>query len=167
MLGERRESCSQPKSGSCIHGSHWWSTRHSNAQELTAEKAHDILKAISDEDCVALGFDPRWSRPAWMVLTAFPVPPPAVRPSVMMDGTNRRAPRPLQRLSAVDRCHQHSTPGCALQSCVVLGPMSWPAPDPDLAAASRAADDQLHGTPHGIPSQIVRVQGVCSPINQP
>lgn len=59
------------------------------AQELTAERAHEVLKAITDDDCRALGFDPKWSRPDWMVLTVFPVPPPAVRPSVMMDGTNR------------------------------------------------------------------------------
>ena len=58
-------------------------------QELTAEHAHEILKRISDEDCRALGFNPKFARPDWMVLTAFPVPPPAVRPSVMMDGVNR------------------------------------------------------------------------------
>lgn len=61
------------------------------SQELTAEHAHEILKRVSDEDCRALGFNPKYARPDWMVLTAFPVPPPAVRPSVMMDGVNRCA----------------------------------------------------------------------------
>ncbi len=61
-------------------------------QELTAERAHEILKRVSDEDCRALGFNPKYARPDWMVLTAFPVPPPAVRPSVMMDGVNRCGP---------------------------------------------------------------------------
>ena len=37
--------------------------------ELTAERAHRILKAISDEDCRKLGFDPQYARPDWMVLT--------------------------------------------------------------------------------------------------
>lgn len=58
-------------------------------QEITAEKALEILKRISDEDCEVLGFDPRYSRPDWMVLTVLPVPPPPVRPSVMMDSSAR------------------------------------------------------------------------------
>ena len=58
-------------------------------QEITPEKALEILKRISDEDCVALGFDPAFSRPDWMVLTVLPVPPPPVRPSVMMDSSAR------------------------------------------------------------------------------
>ena len=58
-------------------------------QEITAEKAHEILKAISDEDCLALGFHPTYARPDWMLLTVLPVPPPPVRPSVVMGGTDR------------------------------------------------------------------------------
>ena len=64
-------------------------------QEVTAEKAHEILRRISDEDCAALGFDVRFARPDWMVLTALPVPPPPVRPSVMMDASARSARSPL------------------------------------------------------------------------
>jgi DNA-directed RNA polymerase beta' subunit len=58
-------------------------------QEITAEKAHEILKRISDEDCIALGFNPKFARPDWMIMTVFPVPPPPVRPSVMMDSSAR------------------------------------------------------------------------------
>ena len=61
-------------------------------QEMTAEKVHEILKRISDEDCTALGFNPKYARPDWLILTVFPVPPPPVRPSVMMDSSARRAP---------------------------------------------------------------------------
>lgn len=60
-------------------------------QEMTAEKVHEIFKRISDEDCIALGFNPKYARPDWMILTVFPVPPPPVRPSVMMDSSARRA----------------------------------------------------------------------------
>ena len=58
-------------------------------QELSAEKAHEILRRISDADCRALGFDPALSRPDWMLLTALPVPPPPVRPSVAVDAGSR------------------------------------------------------------------------------
>ncbi|BDA48126.1 probable DNA-directed RNA polymerase II subunit RPB1 [Coccomyxa sp. Obi] len=58
-------------------------------QEMTAEKVHEIFKRISDEDCTALGFNPKYARPDWMILTVFPVPPPPVRPSVMMDSSAR------------------------------------------------------------------------------
>jgi len=58
-------------------------------QLLTAEKVHAILKLISDEDCLAMGFDPKWARPDWMIITIMPIPPPPVRPSIMMDSAAR------------------------------------------------------------------------------
>ena len=39
-------------------------------QEITPEKAIEILRRISDEDCRILGFDPKYSRPDWMILQA-------------------------------------------------------------------------------------------------
>ena len=57
--------------------------------DITPQRALEILRRISDEDCEALGFDPRYSRPEWMVLTVLPVPPQAVRPSVQMDSSAR------------------------------------------------------------------------------
>ena len=65
--------------------------------EITAEKAHEVLRRMSDEDCEALGFNIRFSRPDWMILTVLPVPPPPVRPSVMMDSSARYAPLPSMR----------------------------------------------------------------------
>jgi DNA-directed RNA polymerase II subunit RPB1 len=58
-------------------------------QEITPEKALEILKRISDDDCRTLGFDPRYARPDWMILSVLPVPPPPVRPSVQMDASAR------------------------------------------------------------------------------
>jgi len=51
-------------------------------KELTAEEVHEILKNISDEDCMAMGFDPKFCRPDWMILTVLAVPPPPVRPTI-------------------------------------------------------------------------------------
>lgn len=57
--------------------------------EITPEKALEILRRVSDDDCRVLGFDPRYCRPDWMILTVLPVPPPPVRPSVQMDASAR------------------------------------------------------------------------------
>ena len=57
---------------------------------FTAEDVLRILRRISDEDAVALGFDPRYNRPEWMVCTVLPVPPPSVRPSVRQETGQRQ-----------------------------------------------------------------------------
>jgi DNA-directed RNA polymerase II subunit RPB1 len=36
-----------------------------------------------------MGFDPKYARPEWMILTVLPVPPPPVRPSIMADTSLR------------------------------------------------------------------------------
>ncbi|KAJ7526580.1 hypothetical protein O6H91_16G013300 [Diphasiastrum complanatum] len=58
-------------------------------QQLAAEKVLNILKRISDEDCVLLGLNPKYARPEWLILQVLPIPPPPVRPSVMMDSSAR------------------------------------------------------------------------------
>lgn len=58
-------------------------------QVFRAEEVLRILKRISDKDCEILGFNPKYNRPEWMICTVFPVPPPAVRPSVRSDTGQR------------------------------------------------------------------------------
>ena len=57
--------------------------------KVTPEMVLKILKRISDEDVFFLGFNPLWSRPDWMICQVMAVPPPAVRPSVKLDGQQR------------------------------------------------------------------------------
>ena len=57
--------------------------------QMDGEDVHRHLRLISDEDCEAMGLDPRFARPDWMVMTVFPVPPQAVRPSVSVEGSAR------------------------------------------------------------------------------
>lgn len=57
-------------------------------QVLTPEDCYNILKNISDEDCIILGLDPKKSRPEDMIHKIFPVPPVPVRPSVRSDGSS-------------------------------------------------------------------------------
>ena len=56
---------------------------------VTAEKALMILKKISDEDATYLGFGSKWVKPKDLILTVLAVPPPCVRPSIMMDSTRK------------------------------------------------------------------------------
>jgi DNA-directed RNA polymerase II subunit RPB1 len=48
-----------------------------------------IFSKISDEDVSFMGLSPIWSHPAWMICSVLPVPPPAVRPSVKQDSSQR------------------------------------------------------------------------------
>ena len=52
---------------------------------LTPSEALRILRRISDEDCAILGFNPLTARPDWGVITELLVPPPHVRPSIVVD----------------------------------------------------------------------------------
>ena len=52
---------------------------------LTPALVYNILKNISDQDCLIMGIDPKKTRPEDMIHTTFPVPPVQVRPSVRGD----------------------------------------------------------------------------------
>jgi len=59
------------------------------SMKLTPEIVIKIFRRISDEDVEFMGFSPIFSRPDWMVCQVLAIPPPAVRPSVKMDGSQR------------------------------------------------------------------------------
>lgn len=54
-------------------------------QNLSPDIIYDILKNISDTDCLVMGIDPRKTRPEDMIIKVFPVPPVAIRPSAKVD----------------------------------------------------------------------------------
>ena len=70
-----------------------WKHVNEDSQEkkilLNPERVHEIFKRISDEEDVILGMDPKFARPEWMIVTVLPVPPLAVRPAVVMQGSAR------------------------------------------------------------------------------
>ncbi|XP_050438042.1 DNA-directed RNA polymerase II subunit RPB1-like [Adelges cooleyi] len=72
---------------------------------LTAERALEILKHITDEEIIILGMDPKFSRPEWMVLTVLPVPPLAVRPAVVMHGSARNQDDLTHKLADIVKCN--------------------------------------------------------------
>eukprot|EP01059_Diplonema_ambulator_P031774 TRINITY_DN5945_c5_g1_i1.p1 TRINITY_DN5945_c5_g1~~TRINITY_DN5945_c5_g1_i1.p1 ORF type:complete len:1903 (+),score=692.17 TRINITY_DN5945_c5_g1_i1:284-5710(+) len=57
-------------------------------QKLQPEEARRILANIRDDQLEFLGFSPK-CRPEWMILTQFPVAPPAIRPAITMDAVTK------------------------------------------------------------------------------
>ena len=57
--------------------------------KVTPEMVIKIFKRISDEDVIFMGFSPQFSRPEWMICQVLAIPPPAVRPSIKLDGQQR------------------------------------------------------------------------------
>ncbi|KAF5182660.1 DNA-directed RNA polymerase subunit beta', partial [Thalictrum thalictroides] len=76
-------------------------------QQLSAEKVLSVLKRISDEDCTLLGLDPKYARPDWMILQVLPIPPPPVRPSVMMDTSSRSEDDLTHQLAMIIRHNEN------------------------------------------------------------
>lgn len=60
-------------------------TKKITKQILSPQLCYDILKSVSDEDCMIMGFDPSKSRPEDMIIVNFPVPPVQVRPSIKVE----------------------------------------------------------------------------------
>jgi DNA-directed RNA polymerase II subunit RPB1 len=56
---------------------------------LSTLEAYSILEKISDEDAISLGFNPKFCRPEWLMISVMPVAPPHVRPAVSMSSTQR------------------------------------------------------------------------------
>ncbi|MEM4577150.1 MAG: DNA-directed RNA polymerase subunit A' [Candidatus Nezhaarchaeales archaeon] len=57
----------------------------SGERKITPDIIRARLEKIPDEDYEIMGFNPKISRPEWMVLTVIPVPPVTVRPSITLE----------------------------------------------------------------------------------
>ncbi len=54
-------------------------------EHLKPSVIRERLERITDDDCWLLGLNPKTARPEWMVLTVLPVPPPTIRPSMVLE----------------------------------------------------------------------------------
>ena len=71
------------------------------SQELSAEDILKIFKRITEREMEMMGFNPKWNRPEWMICTVLPVPPPAVRPSIIEENGQRREDDLTHKLSDI------------------------------------------------------------------
>ncbi len=53
--------------------------------KLYPDEIRERLARIPDDDLRVIGVDPEVSRPEWMVLTVLPIPPPQIRPSIVLE----------------------------------------------------------------------------------
>ncbi|WP_440058988.1 DNA-directed RNA polymerase subunit A' [Thermogladius sp. 4427co] len=63
----------------------FYEMRDEGLVKLTPSEIRSRLERIPDDDVRLLGGDPKEARPEWMVLTVLPVPPRAVRPSILLE----------------------------------------------------------------------------------
>lgn len=83
------ESSETEETGGGEGGAGGSGAKKSITMHLTPEVVLKIFRRISDEDVSFMGFSPQFSRPDWMICQVLAVPPPAVRPSIKMDGQQR------------------------------------------------------------------------------
>ena len=81
-------------------------TFRENSHKITPKEVRARLERIPNEDVSALGLNPRFGRPEWMVLTVLPVPPVQVRPSITLESGERSEDDLTHKLVDVLRINQ-------------------------------------------------------------
>ncbi|MEM2909306.1 MAG: DNA-directed RNA polymerase subunit A' [Candidatus Bilamarchaeaceae archaeon] len=75
-------------------------------EPMLQSEVRDWLASLRDTDIRALGFDPIYSRPEWLVLTVLPVPPVNVRPSITLETGERSEDDLTHKLVDIIRINQ-------------------------------------------------------------
>ncbi|EEH50668.2 hypothetical protein PABG_12250 [Paracoccidioides brasiliensis Pb03] len=81
-------------------------------RQITPQMALNIFRNISEEDVRLMGLSNDYARPEWMIITVLPVPPPPVRPSVLVggSGSGQRGEDDLTyKLAEIVRANQNVT----------------------------------------------------------
>ncbi len=81
-------------------------TFREEGHKLTPKEVRERLERVPDGDLVVLGIDHTVCRPEWMVLTALPVPPVTVRPSITLESGDRSEDDVTHKLVDVLRINQ-------------------------------------------------------------
>ena len=81
-------------------------TFREDGHKLTPKEVRERLERIPDGDLIPLGIDPNACRPEWMILTALPVPPVTVRPSITLESGDRSEDDLTHKLVDVLRINQ-------------------------------------------------------------
>lgn len=74
---------------------------------LNGDRVYSILRKIPEEDYLLLGFNSYYCKPEWLVLTAIIVPPPCVRPSIVLNGHLRGEDDLTHKLSDIVKANSY------------------------------------------------------------
>jgi DNA-directed RNA polymerase beta' subunit len=69
--------------------------------QITARQVFNVLRKLSETDCESLGLNYKYSKPKDMIIKNLIVPPPVVRPSVVMDSNSRTQDDLTQKLCEI------------------------------------------------------------------
>uniref|UniRef100_A0A6C0L177 DNA-directed RNA polymerase II subunit RPB1 n=1 Tax=viral metagenome TaxID=1070528 RepID=A0A6C0L177_9ZZZZ len=75
------------------------------SQILAIENVKEIFERMTNEDVQILGFSELWCRPEWLICSVLSIPPPAVRPSVKQDDSQRMDDDLTHKLSDIIKCN--------------------------------------------------------------
>lgn len=81
-------------------------TFREEGHKLTPKEVRERLEKIIDDDLPLLGINPEVARPEWMILTALPVPPVTVRPSITLESGDRSEDDLTHKLVDILRINQ-------------------------------------------------------------
>lgn len=79
----------------------WKDNETTTSKEFTAEDVLRIFQRITNVDMELLGFQAKWNKPEYMILTNMAVPPPCVRPSIIEENGQRREDDLTHKLSDI------------------------------------------------------------------
>ena len=77
-----------------------------NERKLSPIEIRLKLEKITDDDASLLGFNPKYARPEWMILTTLPIPPVTTRPSITLETGERSEDDLTHKLSDIVRINQ-------------------------------------------------------------
>jgi len=81
-------------------------TFYEGDRQFLPSDIRDYLAAIPASDLKLMGFDPEYTRPEWMILTALLVPPVTVRPSITLETGERSEDDLTHKLVDIMRINQ-------------------------------------------------------------
>ncbi len=77
-----------------------------NEKRLSPIEVRSRFEKIPDQDIVALGINPEYARPEWMILTILPIPPVTTRPSITLETGERSEDDLTHKLGDIVRINQ-------------------------------------------------------------
>ena len=75
-------------------------------KRLSPIEIRSRFEKLSDGDILALGLDPNYAKPEWMILTIMPVPPVTTRPSITLETGERSEDDLTHKLGDIVRINQ-------------------------------------------------------------